>query len=320
MKRDGPKRKSAAKAVALITDEVGKMEKAERKAKRDEKKKIAATKKITKRASIPGEGSRLKDGKKSGKSIIKTTHADQAAKDGLVPRPMDKSCFLGDAKPIDDVNHGQYLIIMNLMKKDGRRSGLFKLRQEEYKSVLTNGSRWNAINSGQYDMQPMVGGSVVLGGGRVLGKKEDYENNDRGSSTPSKEEVAPRKMIVTFWSKKEHWEDTVPIEPMVDLRCFVKNHYEGGGDARAQLKLSRLVRYPNVIWSLLYHALIEKTKQSIEVVEGDSVNECFEFTGKDAFEILFPDYDWTFLNTKRQRKLSEKAKENLRQQMINCRG
>ena len=43
MKRDGPKRKSAAKAVALITDEVGKMEKAEGKAKRDEKKKIAAT-------------------------------------------------------------------------------------------------------------------------------------------------------------------------------------------------------------------------------------------------------------------------------------
>ena len=30
------------------------------------------------------------------------------------------------------------------------------------------------------------GGSVVLGGGRVLGKKDDYENNDLGSVLPSK--------------------------------------------------------------------------------------------------------------------------------------
>ena len=322
MKRDGPKRKSAAKALASITDEVGEMEKAERKAKRDERKKIAAAKKVTKRASIPGEGSRLKDGKKSGKSIIKTTHARQAAKDGLVPRPMDKSCFLGDAEPIDDVNHEQYeqyLTIMNLMKKGSPFSALFKLGQQEFKSLLTNQSRWNAINSGQYDMQPMVGGSVVLGGGRVLGKKEDYENNDRGSVSPLKEEVAPPKMIVTFWSGKEAWQDTVIIEPMLDLSIFVTNHYHGGDDARAQLQLSRLVRYPNVIWSLLYHALIEKTTQSIEVVEGDSVNKCFEFTGEDAFLILFPDCDWTFLK-RRIRKPSEKANENLRQQMMNCRG
>ena len=97
------------------------------------------------------------------------------------PRPMDKSCFLGDAEPIDDVNHKQYkqyLMIMNLMKKNGPFSELFKLRQKEYNSLLTNESRWNAINSGQYDMQPMVGGSVVLGGERVLGKKEDYGKSD----------------------------------------------------------------------------------------------------------------------------------------------
>ena len=126
-------------------------------------------------------------------------------------------------------------------------------------------------------------------------------------------------MIVTFWSGKEAWQDTVIIEPMLDLRIFVTNHYNGGEDARAQLQLSRLVQYPNVIWSLLYHALIEKTTQSIEVVEGDSVNKCFEFTGEDAFLILFPDCDWTFLK-RRIRRLSKKANENLRQQMMNCRG
>ena len=325
MKRDGLQRKSAVKAIALIKDKVGQIEKDERKAKRDEKKKIAAAKKVAKKASIPGEGSRLKDGKKSGKSIIKTTQADQAAKDGLGPRRMDKSCLLGDAERMDDVNqqqYAQYIHIMDLMKKGGPFKAAFKLEQKEYKFVLTNQARWDAINNGQFDMQPMVGGSVVLGGGRVLGKKEDYENNDRGSAIPCKEEVAPPKMIVTFWSerKKAHWQDIVIIEPMDDVRLFVTNHYWDSEEGRAQLQLSRLVRYPNIIWSLLYHALIEKTKQSIEVVEGDSVNKCFEFTGEDAFEILFPvGYDWTFLN-RRIRKLSKKANENLRQQMMNCRG
>ena len=127
-------------------------------------------------------------------------------------------------------------------------------------------------------------------------------------------------MIVTFWRGTEApLQDTVTIEPMEDLRLFVTSHYEGDRDTQAQLKLSRLVQYPNIIWSLLYHALIKKAVQSLEFVEGESCNKCFDFTATDAFVMLFPGYDWTLLE-KRPKMPSEKAKENMRQQMINCRG
>ena len=54
---------------------------------------------------------------------------------------MDKSYFLGDAEPIDGVNneqYAQYLTIMNLMKNGSPFSALFKLGQQEFKSLLTN--------------------------------------------------------------------------------------------------------------------------------------------------------------------------------------
>ena len=106
MALDGPQRKSAMIAAALITNKVGLMEKAKRKAERDQKKRRAATKtKLIKRALIPGEGSCLKDKTKSGKSIIRTTHAAKAAKDGLGPKPMDKSHLAFNATPIGDVNY-----------------------------------------------------------------------------------------------------------------------------------------------------------------------------------------------------------------------
>ena len=156
-------------------------------------------------------------------------------------------------------------------------------------------------------MQPMVGGSVVLGGGRVLGKKEDYENDNQGKIFPSNKEVVSRQMIVPFWRGKEApLQDTVTIELMQDLRLFGTSHYEGDRDTQAQLKLSRLVQYPNVIWSLLYHALIKNTVQSLDFVEGGSCNKYFDFTATDAFVMLFPGYDWTLLE-KKQKMSSEKS-------------
>ena len=108
----------------------------------------------------------------------------------------------------------------------------------------------------------------------MLGKKEEYENDNQGKIFPSNKEVVSPNMIVTFWRSKEApLQDTVTMEPMEDLRLFVTSHYEGDCDTQAQLKLSRLVRYPNVIWSLLYHALIKKAVQSLEFVEGESCNK-----------------------------------------------
>ena len=121
--------------------------------------------KLIKRALIPGEGSCLKDGKKSGKSIIRTTYAAKAANDGLGPKPMDKSHLLSNATPIEDVNYQKYLMIMTFMKQCSPFVDLFKEERMKLDTVIINVTRQHAINSGEYDTQPMSGGCVVLGGG-----------------------------------------------------------------------------------------------------------------------------------------------------------
>ena len=48
------------------------------------------------------------------------------------------------------------------------------------------------------------------------------------------------------------------LQPVLDkdLNIFVSSLYYGDADSQARLKLSRLVQYPNVIWSLMYHELL----------------------------------------------------------------
>ena len=86
-----------------------------------------------------------------------------------------------------------------------------------------------------------------------------------------------------------------------------------------QLKLSQLVEFPHVIWSLMYHDLAKKGEDTIMVAKGKKSSASFEFTAVDTFNLLFPVNDWSGLE-KRMRKPSAKALENMRQQMMNCRG
>ena len=136
MKLEGPKRLAHAKAIDAIKNKVELLEKAQRKATRDAKKKRAATNKkerVSKEASMPSEGSRLKDGKKSGKSIIRTTHAAAAVNDGFGRTRMDKSHVPSAATPIENENYGKYLAIMNTAKK---RSVFTELLKEEQKNKM----------------------------------------------------------------------------------------------------------------------------------------------------------------------------------------
>ena len=103
-------------------------------------------------ALIPGEGSCLKDGKKSEKSIIRTTHAAKAAKDGLGPKPMNKSHLLSNATPIEDVNYQKYLMMMTFMKKRSPFADLFKEERMKLDTVIINVTQQHVITSGEYDM------------------------------------------------------------------------------------------------------------------------------------------------------------------------
>ena len=55
------------------------------------------------------------------------------------------------------------------------------------------------------------------------------------------------------------------------------------------------------------------------VAKGKKSSASFDFTAVNAFNLFFPDKDWNSLE-KRMGKTSAKALENMRQQMINCRG
>ena len=176
MKREGPKRLAHANAIDAIKNKVELLEKAQRKVTRDTKKKRAATnkkKRVSKEARMPGEGFCLKDGKKSGKSIIRATRAAAAVNDGSGRIRIDKSHVPSAATPIENENYEKYLAIMNTAKKHSIFTELLKEEQKKQEVVMTNAIRCHAINSGQYDMHPMAVGSFVLGGGRVLGNKED---------------------------------------------------------------------------------------------------------------------------------------------------
>ena len=86
-----------------------------------------------------------------------------------------------------------------------------------------------------------------------------------------------------------------------------------------QLKMSRLVEFPHVVWSLMYYALAKKGEEPLTVAKGKKSSASFDLTTVNTFNLLFPDNDWSGLE-KRMKKPSAKALENMRQQMMNCRG
>ena len=79
-----------------------------------------------------------------------------------------------------------------------------------------------------------------------------------------------------------------------------------------QVKLSWLVQFPHVVWSLMYHVLAKNGEEPLIVAKGKKPSASFDFTAVDAFNLLFPDNDWRGLE-KRMKKPSAKALENMRQ-------
>ena len=94
--------------------------------------------------------------------------------------------------------------------------------EKETRKRMYHQSLWcYAINSGQYDIQPMIGGSITVGGGRILGIKEDYEVNDDSKKNVEEGETACGKIIVTFWEDEgDKYRETLKIVSMNDFEDF----------------------------------------------------------------------------------------------------
>ena len=87
----------------------------------------------------------------------------------------------------------------------GRKSTQMKMiknEKETRKRMFHHSLRCFAINSGKFDIQPMIGGSSLVGGGRILGVKKDYEVNDECKNDVQEGEIACGKIIVILWEEE----------------------------------------------------------------------------------------------------------------------
>ena len=86
-------------------------------------------------------------------------------------------------------------------------------------------------------------------------------------------ETACRKIIVTFWREEgDKYQDTLKIEAMKDLEGFMMYLYDSPFD---QLKLSWLVEFPHMVWSLMYHALAKQREELLMVAKGKKSSASF---------------------------------------------
>ena len=74
-------------------------------------------------------------------------------------------------------DHSSENFIFRIGRKNNQME-MIKNEKETRKRMFHHSLRYFAINSGKFDIQPMIGGSSLVGGGRILGVKKDYEVND----------------------------------------------------------------------------------------------------------------------------------------------
>ena len=91
---------------------------------------------------------------------------------------------------------------MSVMATKSYQMEMIKNEKETRKRMYHQSLRGYTINSGQYDIQPMIGGSITVGGGRILGVKEDYEVNDECKNDVQEGEIACGKIIVILWEEE----------------------------------------------------------------------------------------------------------------------
>ena len=163
--------------------------------------------------------------------------------------------------------------------------------------------RVSAVQDGDYTMEPIKGGSVV-DGGVVLGSANDAEN------------ALGKTMYQVSYGKgiegRGRFTEQVEIIGLDALKSTIRVVYNskasddehGNNDGREMLRPAAIAQMsPRMFWSLVYHS----TRAESPTSSASSVESMLRET--------MPDLDWAHLDRGgRKRNLSEKAKENLRQE------
>ena len=278
--------------------------------------KAAASKK--KKVKMEGEGYRLSDGKSfagSSSSSKKRVAFGTAKQEG---NAMFKSeddvtnkllSSLGGGGGSTGGNVGKFL-------RTAMKSAVSKSYEASRAAV-----RVTAVNTGEYSFEKVKGGSIVDGGGVVLGTASDQNEGDSSAAEEPNNELR-RTLYTVSYSKgmegRGRYDEQVEIIGLAMLKGVLEHVYnssdndtseedcsssEGGGqDGRLRpVMIAQLS--PRAFWSLVFH--------STEAAHGALTTQ---LSLDDMLRSTLPQLDWSHLERGgRKRALSEKARENLRQ-------
>eukprot|EP00574_Skeletonema_japonicum_P004624 CAMPEP_0201723732 /NCGR_PEP_ID=MMETSP0593-20130828/7667_1 /ASSEMBLY_ACC=CAM_ASM_000672 /TAXON_ID=267983 /ORGANISM="Skeletonema japonicum, Strain CCMP2506" /LENGTH=480 /DNA_ID=CAMNT_0048214863 /DNA_START=6 /DNA_END=1448 /DNA_ORIENTATION=- len=183
--------------------------------------------------------------------------------------------------------------------------------------------RVSAVNLGAFSFERVKGGTVVDGKGVVLGTAKDHGQSASVADDNDDNEALGLTMYMVAYSKglegRGNYEEQVEIISRDALKGLIEHVYntrsEGdededdpddkNSDGKEMLRpVSMAQLSPRVFWSLVYH--YNKAEQNVS-----SANATVE----TMLQSTMPHLDWSHLDRGgRRRNLSEKARENLRQE------
>jgi len=326
-----PKRASAMAATANFRDVIAAQDAILKKDKKIPKKKAgniggfgnsskrivaigASDNKRPKKAKMEGDGYRLSDGK---------SFAGSQSKKKSGGKQQQKPLF--DSK--DDVA-GTLLSSLGGSGKGGNIGRFLRMAMKGAVAKSYEASRAavrvTAVNQGDFSFEKVKGGSVVDGGGVVLGTANDHEPQNDDNETADVETLE-RTLYTVAYSKgmegRGRYEEQVEIIGLAALKGVLESVYntessndpdENDGDENTDGKeMLRPVAIaqmsPRVFWSLVYHCSEAAKKDQIPT----------QPSVEDLLQSTMPHLDWTYLDRGgRKRQLSEKARENLKQKRV----
>ncbi len=302
------KRTTTPKGVYQLNNSAGK------------RRNTAASKEKVKKVKIEGTGYRLSDGRsfESESSTRKRNNKQQG--------PMFKN--------EDDIANS---LLSSLGRSNsGGNVGKFlraAMRGAVAKSYEASraGVRVAAVNHGDYAFQRVKGGSAGEDGkGVVLGTRKDHEPTGDDSDN---DEILEGTLFSVSYSKgmegRGHYTERVEIIALDALKGVVQTVYDtksddedvdsgsdGKNDGKEMLRPVSIAQLsPRVFWSLVYHHGVQEKKRQNEQKQLSKIRQLENPSVEDMLREVMPHLDWTHLDRGgRKRNLSEKAKENLRQE------
>mmetsp|Transcript_28798 Transcript_28798/g.58696 ORF Transcript_28798/g.58696 Transcript_28798/m.58696 type:complete len:773 (+) Transcript_28798:91-2409(+) len=329
-----PKRASSMAASASFQDVIAAQDAISKKEKSSNKKKTttsqgvhqlnnsagkrrnsAASKEKAKKVKMEGTGYRLSDGRSfepaspSNKSNRKKQGAMFKSEDDIANSLLSS---LGGSSGGGNV--GKFL-----------RAAMRGAVAKSYEASRA-GVRVDAVNQGDYNFQRVKGGSVGEDGkGVVLGTPKDYDST---GDVNGDEEIVNSTLFSVSYSKgmegRGHYTERVEIIALDTLKGVVQTVYDtksdyddvdngsdSNHDGKEMLRPVSIAQLsPRVFWSLVYHHGIHEKKKQLS-----SSRKLGKPSVEDMLREFIPHLDWSHLDRGgRKRVLSEKAKENLRQE------